>query len=57
MADLQVWEKLHNQRMDQMIYALISFPFEPYALEHMVISDRIRKYNISFNILIYLKKA
>jgi hypothetical protein len=39
MADLQIREELRHQRVDQMIYTPIPFPFQPYALQHMVVSD------------------
>jgi hypothetical protein len=32
MAELKIHEELHDQRVDQMIHAPISFPFQPYAL-------------------------
>jgi hypothetical protein len=41
MAELYIREELCNQRVDQMVHAPISFPFEPYALQYMVIPDSI----------------
>jgi hypothetical protein len=32
MVELKIWEELHHQSVDQMIYTPISFSFEPYAL-------------------------
>jgi hypothetical protein len=41
MVNLEVWEELLHQHVDQMIHALIPLPFQPYALQHMVISDHV----------------